>query len=124
MSDEEHTKPKYNTLKLLSYFQNKFFQTYNIAFQYNAGRDIKLMKKVKTLFEQNLQLGDVVVFIDLCFKDNPKNQIGTSYLLAVVNRKLGLRKKTTTQTKSKPPVEDTTEADWAEANKMWNDRLI
>lgn len=120
---EDQPKPKYNTLKLLSYFQTKFFNTYAVAFSFNPGRDIKLMKRVKELFEQNEQLGDLMGFLDLCFKENPTNQISTAYLLAVVNRKLGVRKSTEKVTPKTPQVDSSVPEDWSDASQMWDDKL-
>lgn len=104
-------QPKLNTLKLLNYFMSGFLRTYGQPYSVTQGKDLAIMKRVKVAFEENLQLGDIYTFMDLCLEHNKKKFIGTPYLLSVVNRKLGKVKKSV---QSKPTEVDlTSSAEWA-----------
>lgn len=66
---------------------------YSQPFNLNIGRDLKIMKRVKVLFEENYEeLGDILVFMDVCFEQNRSKPIGTPYLLKATNSKLGVQK--------------------------------
>lgn len=79
-------------MRLLFYFQGKFQQIYKIPYPTIVGRDLAILKRVRDLFEKNEHLGDVTLFIDLCFEENKSKHISTAYLLKIVNRKLGFIK--------------------------------
>lgn len=85
----ENKKQKYNTMKVLIYFISKFTETYNIDYDPNMGRDLKIIKRIKTMFEENENLGDLYSFIDFVFDQNKGTSMSTPYLLKLVNNKLG-----------------------------------
>lgn len=119
MSPDEPPKPKYNTLQELNYFRNKFFQTYGTAHELNPGRDIKIMKRVKQLFEEhNSELGDLRPFIDWMFEHNKDFPIGTPALLGATNKKLGGTSKEKKENKEEElPT-------WVESERQkWNNKL-
>lgn len=105
---DEPTKPKYHPFKLLGYFHSKFFDTYKVAYVGNRGRDVRIMTDINNLFKEHEQLGDLKVFIDMCFRHSPTNQINPIFLRAVVNTKLGITKKKR-KAKTKMPSESTEE---------------
>lgn len=89
MSPDDPPKPRHNTLQELNYFRNKFFQTYGTVHELNPGRDIKIMKKVKQLFEEHSEkLGDLRSFVDAMLEQNKNYPIGTPALLGATNQKL------------------------------------
>lgn len=106
-------------MKLLMHFQTRHVQTYGVPAELVMGRDLKILKRVKVLFEEAEQLEELYAFLDLCFSSNPTQPIGTPYILKIANRRFGYikgKKKEATK-----PV--TTEvATWIETERQKRNR--
>lgn len=122
-SDSKPNKAQYNAMRLLLHFQSRFVQTYGSAYAVNIGRDLKILKKVKTLFEESEQLEELYSFIDLCFSSNPTKPISTPYVLKVANKRFGYIKGKPEQKQSTEIPVDT--QGWLKTERQkWGKKLI
>lgn len=120
----DNPKPKYNSLKLLIYFVNKYNQNNETKYIRNDGRDLAILKRIRTLFEEYYdQLGDPYAFIDFCLEQNKGRTIDPRYLLNVTKKKLGVVKQLNKGVK--PPLPSTDELDqWIETEQVkWQEKF-
>lgn len=123
MSEQPANKAQFNAMRVLSYFATKYAQQYGQAYVPNTGRDITIIKRMKTIFEENGQLADFYLFLDFCFEQNKNKPLSFPYLLKLTNTKFGFVNGKKAKDMDTPPLPPELQ-EWAEAErKKWNDKL-